>query len=229
MTATKAAHAAPSYLATRARFSAAATARRYPDRWRPTARDRREQACILQGLSRVPRGARVLDMPCGSGRLLELLTKRGFDVIAADFSLPMLHRAAATDRTLDEAQPRAFGPRLLAADALALPFAGDAFDAVICNRLFHHFSESAARVGVLNELARVCRGTIVASFFHRSSMGAWRFWARHRLRGTTPSDRIPIAAQVFAADARAVGLRVDRFIHVARGISPQCYAVLRRP
>jgi SAM-dependent methyltransferase len=66
-------------------------------------------------------GSRVLDVPCGTGRIAIQLAARGFDVVGLDI----------TERFLDEG--RAAGPNVafVHGDMRALPFE-DEFDATIC-------------------------------------------------------------------------------------------------
>jgi len=64
-------------------------------------------------------GMRVLDVPCGTGRIAKRLVGRGFDVVGVD----------STDRFLDEA--RAAGLVVERADMRELPFE-DAFDVALC-------------------------------------------------------------------------------------------------
>jgi len=64
-------------------------------------------------------GMRILDVPCGTGRIAKRLAGRGFDVVGVDI----------TDRFLDEA--RAAGLVVERADMRALPFEGS-FDVAIC-------------------------------------------------------------------------------------------------
>ena len=62
---------------------------------------------------------RVLDVPCGTGRIAKRLVGRGFDVVGVD----------VTDRFLDEA--RGAGLTVERADMRQVPFE-DAFDVAIC-------------------------------------------------------------------------------------------------
>jgi SAM-dependent methyltransferase len=66
-------------------------------------------------------GARVLDVPCGTGRIAIHLAARGFDVVGVD----------RTERFLDEGRERGPNVRFVRGDLRSLPFE-DEFDAAIC-------------------------------------------------------------------------------------------------
>ena len=72
----------------------------------------------------LPRGARVLDVPCGYGRHSVELARRGFRVTAVDLSADYLERAR------EAARQASVEVELLRADMRELPFAGG-FDAVL--------------------------------------------------------------------------------------------------
>src|SRR5687768_7611124 len=70
---------------------------------------------------------RCLDLCAGTGDLaIELRRQLGIDIVASDFSHPMLVRSVTkiTERNMQQAI------RIVEADALQLPFADDMFDAV---------------------------------------------------------------------------------------------------
>lgn len=210
--------------ATKKRFGSEASARKYSRALGGTATHRREERCIRKALAGLGAGARVLDLPSGTGRLLPLLREMGFQVTEADSSPHMIEQARlyAEDRGLSE------GTEFLVEDALATRFADDAFDAVLCNRLFHHFREADVRQRCLRELSRICRGPLVVSFFCNLSFDAVSFHLRHWLAGRTAKDRIPIPRRAFVADAAAARLKVVRMMMARPGMSRQWYAVLER-
>lgn len=164
-------------------------------------------------------------MPSGTGRLLPLLVEMGFRVTEADASRHMIEQA----RKSAEARGIASGTEFRVEDAFMTGFEDNAFEAVLCNRLFHHLCEVKVRRRCLRELGRICRGPIVVSFFCDSSLGAILFHLRNWLRRRRPVDRIPIPRKQFVADVEAAGLRVVRTMAARRWISKQWYAVLERP
>jgi SAM-dependent methyltransferase len=214
-----------SYSEVVARFDTAGVPDKYPCEFGRSWRERREVSCLRRFLATIPSGSSVLDLPCGTGRLTPLLAERGLQITGADSSPRMAELARANwirrgpGRTAATAQ-------FLVREGGATGFAEGAFDAIVCNRLFHHFREPSIRVAVLSEFRRICCGRIFVSFFNSFALNAVRFRMKHWLRGTTPTDRIPIPMTEFAADIHAAGLRVLSTSAVAWGFSPMWYVEL---
>lgn len=107
--------------------------------------DAQERPVLRRWLPAVP-GARVLDLACGTGRLLE------FASLGADASAEMLAVARA----------RAGGRELIQASATRLPLPDGSLDAIFSLHFFMHLGEPMLRE-VLRECHRVLRpgGTLV--------------------------------------------------------------------
>jgi len=91
----------------------------------------RRRVAVFEGLldgGLIDAGARALELGCGAGTYVRLLTKRGHPVIGLDYSLPSLERAAAAD-------PSPMG-RYIAGNASCLPFRTGSFRAVTCIGVF---------------------------------------------------------------------------------------------
>jgi demethylmenaquinone methyltransferase / 2-methoxy-6-polyprenyl-1,4-benzoquinol methylase len=88
------------------------------------------------------RGARVLDLACGTGDLSRELTGRGFEAVGLDLSEGMLHAAH------DVAAP------LIVGDAAVLPFATASFDGVVSGFALRNIADLQAS---FDECARVTR------------------------------------------------------------------------
>jgi SAM-dependent methyltransferase len=93
-------------------------------------------------------GERVLDVACGNGNAALAAARRFCQVVGVDFVPTLLDRARG--RAAAEGLDAAFEE----ADAEALPFSDDSFDAVVstCGAMFAPDHEQTAR-----ELLRVCR------------------------------------------------------------------------
>jgi SAM-dependent methyltransferase len=93
---------------------------------------------------RVASAERVLDLGCGAGHDLALLTERGAVVVGVDVSVRMI----AASRS------RCPGSDLIVGDGALLPIASGVFDACRIERVLQHVSDPLT---VLKEAARVLR------------------------------------------------------------------------
>lgn len=91
----------------------------------------------------LPPGARVADVACGRGSTVVLLAERGHRAVGIDVDPTAVRRAAHG------------GARVARADALALPIAAGALDAVVCECALSTTADPAAAIG---EMARILRG-----------------------------------------------------------------------
>lgn len=206
----------------RDRFDTTQVAGKYPTAYTDSHRDRCEKRALERALDAIPRGASVLDLPCGTGRLTGILLDRGYRVTGADSSPAMVARAQGLWSTT---APQV---RFEVRDALNTTYADGAFDGVVCNRLFHHFLEPGVRRAALAELKRVTKGAIVVSFFNLNSLGAWSRKIRYALQGREIKDRIAISPATFRADCEAVGLTLKEVVLARPLLAQQCYAVITR-
>jgi 2-polyprenyl-3-methyl-5-hydroxy-6-metoxy-1,4-benzoquinol methylase len=208
--------------ATRARFDTRASSLKYAGALDDTATHRRELRCLKRCLADLPTGSHVLDLPCGAGRLLPFLASSGYRVFAADSSPHMVERA----RELRDKRRLATNVELGVEDVLHTSFADNTFDAVVCNRLLHHFFEPEVRIMALRELARVSRGPIVISFFCSRSLSSAAFLLRNRLRHTPATDRVPISFRAMSDDVAAAGLEVAKRMATKPLLGKQWYLKL---
>ena len=217
------------YLGTCKRFDSAEVASTYRARKNLlTSRNRREWSCIKKALNGVPAAANILDLPCGSGRLEPLLEQQGYRVTAADYSR---HMVATARSAYLESTGRCEVPDTMyfvQGDVMHMDFADGEFDAVICNRLLHHYPTSGLRQKALRECARVSSGVVIISYFDNFALSALRFHLKNRLLSRTPSDRIPIWRRILYQDLDAVGLRCTAVYPVRYGLSPQTYLRLEQ-
>lgn len=162
--------------------------------------NRRELKAVAAALERAGTSGRVLDCPCGAGRLTPTLLARASHVTAADLSPAMV--AEARDALGTEAAAGRVSFAVASADRL--PFPDGSFDTAVCHRLLHHLADPAARAGVWRELARVASRRVIASF---SDASTWK--ARLQgLRGVRRRRTI-LTPQALAAEAAAHGLVLD--------------------
>jgi ubiquinone/menaquinone biosynthesis C-methylase UbiE len=142
----------------------------------------------------------VLDVPCGTGRISEMLLKRGYTVTCGDISPAML--AAAQKRL---SSYRSDQVRYVASDVYALEFPDGAFDCVTSIRLFQHLT-SEERGQALRELARVSKRYVIAGVVFTSTYYALVRKLRLALGAYAP--RHTASEQDIRREVAHAGLRV---------------------
>jgi SAM-dependent methyltransferase len=213
----------------REKFDLPSRAETYPSQYVSKRRDRRELACVLECLKAFPSGAKVLDIPCGTGRLTRILVERGCHVTGADVAAAMVDKARDNYRVYQQLHSgKVAAVPFELRDVLATGYADDEFDGVTCIRLFHHFYESETRRRALCELRRICRGPIVVTFRNSFALDYFRYWMNARLRRHKQLHMLPISMATFAGEIAAAGLQIERKIPVRWGISSRWFLLLRR-
>lgn len=184
-----------------------------------TTKAERERHLIFQlckyrflGLDDAMRGARVLDVGCGTGR--NMLVAKHYDLkeyVGLDHSTASLQIA---ERVAQEDAFHRFRP--IEGDLFHMPFADDSFDVVVSWGVLHHTGDPLRG---LQEMARVCRrGGFVALYVY-NKWNHWRhnlqknkidrlagpdlearFKVAHRLYGEKPVDEMTTGEKVFFYD-----------------------------
>ena len=171
--------------------------------------ERRLMALALDGL---PEGARVIDLPAGTGRMARRLAQARYRVIGADISLPMLREARRLAAT-----------PLLRVDADSLPLRDKSADAVVCFRLMSHLPPEVRSV-VLREMARVaCDRVIVVYQPHRVAL----WWLLYVGLLRRPLPRFYASPSALEIEFAAAGLRPLRSHSLLRGVFMERAYVLR--
>ena len=108
------------------------------------------EAEFINNLLHPPPGARILDAPCGEGRIARELAAKGYQLVGVDIAEEFLAsaRAAAKQRNLTMNLERA--------DVRSLSFRAE-FDAAICWGNSFGFFDDAGNAGLLQSLARALR------------------------------------------------------------------------
>ncbi len=182
---------------------------------RRRATDLRDRRALEKALDYVGARGSVLDCPCGTGRITDVLLSRGLLVTGADISAEMLAYAAVGNPV----------SRYLQADALNLPFEDGEFDLVVSMRFLYHLGDEKERVKALSEMARVSRSHALVSMFDALTLQA----LQRRLKSLTGGGRemrVPLTRARFAAEAARAGWSVLRYFPTMLGISQHTIAAL---
>lgn len=110
-------------------------------------------------------GERVLDIGCGFGRHAFETARRGGHVVAVDAGLDEVNGVATMFAAMaleGGFQPDDVSATAVQGDTLALPFASNSFDRIICSEMLEHISNDALAI---TELTRVLRpgGTLAVT------------------------------------------------------------------
>ena len=145
---------------------------------RKPGKHRAEMRLIDKAFSHIPKTHRVLDVPCGGGRVTVHLTKKGYAMSAADLSENMIEiaRQAVAPVTVERQ------------DVERLTFPDKHFDTIVSFRLFHHFPNPEIRQRVISELCRVAKHNVVLSYFSPKSWTSVKRKIR-AARGGRKSDK----------------------------------------
>jgi len=137
----------------------------------------REKSTALSLIAMLPAndGNRILDLPCGTGRISRLLSENGYNVVAADVS-PSMIRVARAKTGMDSKV------EFVACDAEELPFREGAFHCIVSLR-FMGFPPPQVRLKILREMSRITTNWLILFYHNPSSlMGMFRR-INSRLRG----------------------------------------------
>jgi 2-polyprenyl-3-methyl-5-hydroxy-6-metoxy-1,4-benzoquinol methylase len=177
-----------------------------------------ERRTLRRAFSRTDRSSKVLDLPCGTGRLAETLLESGFHVIGVDISAPMLEVAR---RKLQR-----FGPKFetRVGDVRDLAHGERAtYDVALCARVLMHFPLEG-QIEFLKCVAVLTKGTVVFS----QSLSTPYQRARRRIKqfmGNAPPAVYPITEADLKALLKGAGLREVRRYRLSAAISEAVFVV----
>jgi 2-polyprenyl-3-methyl-5-hydroxy-6-metoxy-1,4-benzoquinol methylase len=157
-------------------------ARRY--QVRKEGKNRAELRLVDRVFSLMPKRHRVLDLPCGGGRVTVHLAKQGYTVSSADLSESML--AIARENVVKHGLRCAVERQ----DIERLTYGDRSFDTVVSFRLFHHFPSAEIRQRAVAELCRVSRQYVALSYFSPASVTSLKRKLRFAMGGKKP-DKHP--------------------------------------
>lgn len=144
------------------------------------------------------RGARVLDVGCGTGQLAAAIAAEGYEVFGVDLSPGMIRQARA--RGLADTYTGM---------GTALPFAGASFDVALTVATLHHLETAERVANTISEMARVVTpGGFVVLWDHNPANPYWPILMKRVPQDSGDERLVPL--QEILADVRAAGLVPDR-------------------
>lgn len=194
----------------RSKYKNSATAENYANRrFRPEV-EARENRMLSELIARCQGVERVLDAPCGTGRIHPLLSD--FQTIAMDISPFMVDQA-------DSGRVHA-----LVGDVGRMPFRDDSVELACCIRLLHHLPSDDMVGGFLRELARVSSRYVIITYYRSFALQHWRRVVKGWLRDRV-SHRVARSWTVFRRLALEAGLEPVATRCSAPGFSEQYFVL----
>ncbi len=175
-------------------------------------RNRRKLAAIQRALSTAAELGyeirNVIDIPCGTGRLVPLFIDNKISFTGADISREMM-----------EVSRNRFGNSgllngMVRCDAESMPFRDRSFDSVVSIRFMFHVPREV-RHNILKEMARISKGWLIIDYRHRYTVKYWIKSALSRLGiGKPPSYRISVSD--LQSELSAAGINLIRIFPTLR-------------
>jgi cyclopropane fatty-acyl-phospholipid synthase-like methyltransferase len=176
-----------------------------------------EMRLIARAFKHIPRKHRVLDIPCGGGRVMVYLAREGYAASGADLSESMI---AIARESISQAK---LSCAVEHQDIEKLTYGDGQFDTIVCFRLFHHFPNVEIRQRVVSELCRVAGQYVVLSYFSPYSVQS----VRRKLSGKDP-DRFATSLSEVEAYFRHAGFRLVEDFAQMRLVHTLHLAVFKR-
>ncbi len=186
----------------------------------------RDQRLVEKAMRHAGHIERILDVPCGTGRVLRSLASRVSHSVGADISRDMIEFSRLHRSTKDGLKSLL---EYVQCDVKYLPFGNNSFDAVVSGRFLHHLYHlpQAERLQVMREFARVSRRWVLGDFNIQYGLKYYINRVRSILKGKPlKSERMP-AAKVFEELAKA-GLRVEQVYPISWLASEKWYILCRK-
>ena len=163
---------------------------------------------------------RILDVPCGTGRLCLRLLKRGYSIVGADISSEMVRY------TNNRIKKEGFSDKgyATAGDAENLQFADNSFDAVISLRLLGH-TPPDSRMAILRELKRISKKFLILAYYHKDCL---QYLLRRQQRKRRGIGWHPATCKQIEDELRTAGLGKVRYFPVCLGISETIIVLARK-
>jgi ubiquinone/menaquinone biosynthesis C-methylase UbiE len=167
-----------------------------------------------------PTVRRIVDLPCGTGKLATVFSRFGLSVVAADISCQMMEIAEEEYSKL----PSFCG--FVQADACATSFGDGEFDAAVCLRLLHRVPDTVRQL-ILCELNRISRNYVILSAGVVGRVQMVRGRVREFTTGTVTVP-YPVTKEQLASQFTKAGLRALHWAPVLPLVSSEWLVICEK-
>ena len=142
--------------------------------------DKRERKLLTRYFADIGHVDKILDLPCGHGRLSGFLSQHCEHLVEADWSYTMV--------ALNQRDHGTEGRSYFRASALEIPLPDRSVDVVVSFRLSHHLETAELRERHLRELFRVADKAVIVTWFSATSLKNLLREVRVKLAGKKPKN-----------------------------------------
>lgn len=180
--------------------------------------DKLEKYWIKKALKVANVQGRVLDLPCGTGRMTEMLLRMGHIVTAGDISERMMNHAK------ERIKSYADRVQFQKCDLEDIKFGENVFDLILTVRLLHHIPESIHNK-VLQQLYRTTKKWVIISFSNKYTLQSIK---RDIISIFTNTDRYSIAPSSFKREVNEAGFKIVKYYPIMPIISESVFVLLEK-
>ena len=162
----------------------------------------REKKCVDKALAHciLSSTSVVLDMPCGTGFIADILLKRRISIVAGDISREMMSLA------VEDYQGSKF-TGFVEADITNSPFRNNAFDCVLVLGLMHRLPEYV-KVKILKDIATITNKYLIISFSETNFLQRLKLGCLKIIKPAHKSSAFPLAIRKMFSLVRQNGWKV---------------------
>ena len=179
-----------------------------------------EKNAILKALNVIPEGSKVIDVPCGTGRVTEWLLEKKYTVEGFDISNEMIDQAK--DKLSD--YPNLTGFHV--GDATNIELDDNSFDCVVSVRLLGH-TPSKERIKILKEFKRLSKDWVIITFYHSNCLQGFL----RKFKGIIFGERriwFPVNTKQIENELAEVGLEKVAVYPILKYISETWVVITRK-
>jgi ubiquinone/menaquinone biosynthesis C-methylase UbiE len=186
----------------------------------------RDQRLVRRAVQHAGHIHRVLDVPCGTGRLVRGLARHIPHLVGADVSRDMINLSRQRSNVNRQSVSHL---EYVQCDARYLPFHSNSFDLVVSGRFLHHLYHlpQAERVQVMREFARVSRRWVLGDFNIQYGLKYYVNKMRTVLRRKQLKSQRMTAAKVFG-ELNDAGLKVEQVYPISWVASEKWYVLCHK-
>ena len=180
--------------------------------------DQLEKKRVRQALAYAIVSGPVLDVPCGTGRMTQMLLDLGYSVTAGDISEIMMKHARERLKNYPK------DVEFVTCDIENLQFPDGAFDLILTLRLLHHIPP-ALHPKIFAQFHRVTRRWVILTFSNKFTLQSVR---RDLNSLVTKFPRYSVSPKLFRKEVELAGFEIKKYLPLMPIVSESVTVLLEK-